>query len=196
MLKNSTLAKMILDFFPLVLFFLSYKIPVTFAFFTPEKPIIFATFVLVISTILSLVLAKILRVKLDKINVYSSIAVVIFGGFTVFFNDERFIKIKLTIINGLFSLILAGFSIVKKPVLKSILGEKIEMYKEETWILLAWRFSAFFAVVAVLNEVIWRNFSTSFWVNYKVFLVLPLTFIFIALQLPFISKNAKPFEAK
>ena len=93
--------------------------------------------------------------------------VLIFGGLTIYFNDEIFIKMKPTIINAVFAIILYGGVLLKKPLLKYLLGAALKL-EEEGWRILTQRWIAFFIALAVLNEIVWRTQTTDFWVNFKV----------------------------
>lgn len=117
----------------------------------------------------------------------SGIAVAVFGGITLWLNDETFIKIKPTLVNMLFSVILLGGVIFKKPMLKYVLESALHL-TEEGWLLLSKRWGIFFVFLAVLNEIIWRNFPTDFWVNFKVFGMFTCTIIFTLSQLPLMKK--------
>ena len=113
--------------------------------------------------------------------------VLVFGGLTIYFDNEIFIKMKPTIINMVFALILYGGVIVKKPLLKYLLGAALKL-EEDGWRILTQRWIAFFVALAVLNEIVWRTQSTDVWVNFKVFGILPITFIFTMTQFPLIKK--------
>ena len=113
--------------------------------------------------------------------------ILIFGGLTIYFDNEVFFKMKPTIINILFAVILYGGVIIKKPLLKYLLGAAIKL-EEEGWSILTKRWISFFIALAILNEIIWRTQSTDIWVNFKVFGILPITFIFTLSQFPLIKK--------
>ena len=113
--------------------------------------------------------------------------VLIFGGLTIYFNDETFITMKPTIINAVFAIILYGGIAFKKPFLKYLLGAALKL-EEEGWKILTQRWIAFFVALAILNEIVWRTQSTDIWVNFKVFGILPITFIFTMTQFPLIKK--------
>ena len=113
--------------------------------------------------------------------------VLIFGGLTIYFNDETFIKMKPTIINAVFAIILYGGIILKKPLLKYLLGAALKL-EDQGWKILTQRWIAFFIALAILNEIVWRTQSTDVWVNFKVFAILPITFIFTMTQFPLIKK--------
>jgi intracellular septation protein len=113
--------------------------------------------------------------------------VVVFGGLTLVLHDELFIKLKPTIIYVLFGGTLLIGLLLNKPFL-SILFDQMFHLTDEGWRKLTWRWVLFFFALAVLNEIVWRNFSTDFWVSFKLFGVVPLTFLFGALQYPLLTK--------
>lgn len=180
--KENSFIKFIGDFLPLVIFFIVYKTS------THENPIIPATIYLVIITFITLIVSYLTIKKVPKLPLFSAIILGIFGFLTVFFDNEIFIKIKPTIINLIFGMILLFGYFSKKPLLKMIFGSAIEM-DCKSWIILSLRWSLFFIFLAILNEIIWRNFPTDFWVKFKVFGILPISLIFTALQAPFIAKH-------
>ena len=112
----------------------------------------------------------------------------IFGGLTILFDNKIFIFMKPTIINIIFAAILYGGIVFKKPLLKYLLGSALKL-EEEGWTILTQRWTAFFIALAVLNEIVWRTMSEEFWVSFKVFGILPITFIFTASQVPLINKH-------
>ena len=116
------------------------------------------------------------------------ILITFFGGLTIYFNNPVFIYIKPTIINILFGLaLLFGKYFTNEPVLKKILGKSIVL-KDEGWNILSRRWIFFFFSIALLNEIVWRTQSEEFWVNFKVWGLLPITFIFTAFQVSLITK--------
>ena len=116
------------------------------------------------------------------------ILITFFGGLTIYFNNPVFIYIKPTIINILFGLaLLFGKYFTNEPILKKILGKSIVL-KDEGWNILSRRWIFFFFSIALLNEIVWRTQSEEFWVNFKVWGLLPITFIFTAFQVSLITK--------
>jgi intracellular septation protein len=116
------------------------------------------------------------------------ILITFFGGLTIYFNNPVFIYIKPTIINILFGLtLLFGKYFTNEPVLKKILGKSIVL-KDEGWNILSRRWIFFFFSIALINEIVWRTQSEEFWVNFKVWGLLPITFIFTAFQVSLITK--------
>ena len=119
--------------------------------------------------------------KVSKMQIMTLILVVVFGGLTVWFNDERFFKMKPTMIYGLFAVVLGIGLIQGKSYLQLVMEEVLPM-KPEGWMILTKRVALFFVALAVLNEVIWRNFSTDAWVNFKTFGLTLGVFIFFMTQ--------------
>jgi intracellular septation protein len=119
--------------------------------------------------------------KLSKMQIMTVILVVVFGGLSVWLNDERFFKMKPTMIYALFAGIL-GFGLLRgESYLKAVMGESLPM-QSDGWMILTKRLTLFFAVLAVLNEVIWRGFSTEVWVNFKTFGLTAALFLFFMTQ--------------
>ena len=117
------------------------------------------------------------------------ILITLFGGLTIYFDNPVFIYVKPTIINILFALaLLFGKFFTKEPILKKMLGKSIQL-SDEGWKILNYRWMYFFFSLAILNEFIWRTQSEEFWVNFKVWGILPLTFIFTAFQISIIKKH-------
>ena len=169
--------KLILDLGPLLLFFLAYR---TFG-------LLAATGTLIAFTLLSLALFYWREKRVAMMPLVSAIAVTIFGGLTLVLKDELFIKMKPTFVNLLFAAILIGGVYYKKPLLKFLLSDAFSI-SDEGWMKLSLRWGWFFIFLAGLNETIWRNFSTDFWVDFKVFGMFTLTMAFTLSQLPLIKK--------
>lgn len=119
----------------------------------------------------------------------SGVAVTIFGLLTLYLHNDLFIKIKPTLINLLFAGVLLFGYVSKKPLLKYVLSDALQM-SDEGWMKLSLRWGCFFIFLAILNELVWRNFSTDFWVSFKVFGMFTLTLLFTATQLPMIERYA------
>ena len=172
--------KLIIEFGPLLIFFIAYKIH--------DANLIIATKYLMAFSVLSVAITYYYEKKIPKPLLYSTIILLVCGSITVITNDPIFIKIKLTIIYLLFSIIIFGGLFANKIILKSIFGHTI-LLLDKAWIILSKRFGYLFVLIAILNEIIWRNFSESFWLNFKVFGVLPIMLIFIISQISFLNKN-------
>jgi len=194
------LLKLALDIGPLILFFVANSRP---ALFTPflekflpadmisgERGGIFvATAVFMIAILVALAVSYALTRRLPIMPVVTAIVVVVFGAATLFFHDETFIKLKPTIIYVLFGATLIGGLLFNKPFLQIVFDSMFHL-DAEGWRKLTIRWAAFFFALAVLNEIVWRSVSTDMWVNFKVFVVTALTFIFAMAQLPLMQKHA------
>jgi intracellular septation protein len=143
---------------------------------------------LIVATIISVLLVWIIEKKVPLIPLISGILISLFGGLTIYFDNPIFIYMKPTIINILFALALFfGKYFTNEPILKKILGKSIPL-SDEGWNILNNRWMYFFLGLAILNELIWRTQSEEFWVNFKVWGMLPITFIFTAFQIGLINK--------
>lgn len=187
------LTKLALELGPLLVFYLSnfkgiWLIQHIAIFKYFDKPIFPATALFIIAIIISLFISYLLTRKLPIMPLVSAIFVVIFGSLTLWFKDETFIKMKPTIVNAVFGFILLGGLYFKKPLLGYIFDASFQL-TPIGWHKLTFRWGLFFIFLAILNELIWRCFSTDFWTNFKVFIVSPITLIFFAIQIPFILKH-------
>jgi len=193
------LLKLALDMGPLILFFFANSRPALFmplvgpflpAAVAGEKAGIFvATAVFMVAILVALAVSYALTRHLPVMALVTAVIVVVFGSLTLVLHDDTFIKMKPTIIYVLFGVLLLGGLWLKKPLLATVFDSVFDL-TEEGWRKLTLRWALFFLALAVLNEVIWRTQSTDFWVNFKVFGVLPLTFVFAALQFPLLQKYA------
>ncbi|HEX4041026.1 MAG TPA: septation protein A [Xanthobacteraceae bacterium] len=173
------LLKLALDLGPLILFF----------FANSRYGIFAATATFMIAVLTALAVSYVLTRHLPLMPVVTAIIVVIFGGLTLILHDATFIKVKPTIIYALFGAVLIGGLLFNKPLL-GVVFDSLFNLTEEGWRKLTLRWALFFFVLAVLNEIVWRNTSTNVWVDFKVFGVMPLTLVFGALQVPLLKKHA------
>jgi intracellular septation protein len=139
--------------------------------------------------VLSLLLSWLLLRKVAVMPLVTGVVVLVFGGLTLFLQDATFIKIKPTVVNALFAVLLLGGLVFRQSLLRFVFGDVYKL-KPEGWTILTLRWGLFFIFLAVLNEVVWRNFSTDFWVAFKVWATMPLTLVFAMLQLPVLTKYA------
>ena len=161
---------------PLVVFFLANW----------RAGIFWATGLFMAATAIALAVSYALERRVPVMPFVSGVFVLVFGALTLWLQDELFIKVKPTIVNLLFAGILAGGFLTGRYFLKMITGLSLE---DIGWRKLTVRWIGFFILLAVLNEVIWRNFSTDFWVNFKLFGIMPLTFAFALSQIPLIKRH-------
>ncbi|MES2677320.1 MAG: septation protein A [Pseudomonadota bacterium] len=177
--KIHSILKFSCDFLPLLIFFLVYKTS------NNNHPIIPATIALVLITFIALLINYLITKQIAKMPLFSAIILGFFGFLTIFSGNEIFIKIKPTLVNLLFAAILLFGYFSKKPLLKMLLGSAFEI-SDQAWLHLSLRWAGFFIFLAILNEIIWRNFSTDFWVQFKVFGILPISILFTLLQIPYL----------
>lgn len=142
------------------------------------------------ATLVSLVAAWFSYHKLPIMPIVSGVIVLVFGGLTLYLRDETFIKLKPTIVYTMFAALLAAGLLWKKPMLEFLFGPVFTL-TEEGWRKLTIRWALFFAVMAVVNELVWRNVSTDAWVSFKAFGFLPLTFLFAIAQVPLMQRHGQ-----
>jgi len=179
--------KLVLDIGPLVLFFAANA---RFGIFA-------ATAAFMAAVLAALAVAYVKTRRIEIMPLVTAVIVIIFGGLTLILHNDTFIKLKPTIIYLLFGGTLVGGLLFGKSFL-GVLFDQVFDLTEEGWRKLTWRWALFFFALAILNEIVWRNFSTDFWVSFKVFGVVPLTFLFGAAQYPLLTKYgaAKQTDAR
>ena len=184
---------------PLVLFFLANSKPDLFRplvsrvigdtlAHSGQGGIMIATAVFMVAMLVSLVLTKYLTNHLPVMPLVSGVVVFVFGGLTLFFQDDIFIKLKPTFVNTLFGTVLLGGLAFNKPLLPYALDTVFEL-DEAGWWKLTLRWGLFFFVLAALNEIVWRTQSTDTWVAFKVWGVMPITMVFALAQTPLLMKH-------
>ena len=174
------LVKFLADFGPLLIFF--------FMYFNNDQNLKIAIPPLIIATLISVVIIYFLERKIPIIPLTSGILITLFGGLTIYFDNKIFFYMKPTIINLLFAGILVfGNYFTEKPLLKFFFQNTLKL-ENEGWKKLNYRWVSFFIFVAILNEIIWRTQTEAFWVNFKVWGLLPISFVFAASQVPLINK--------
>jgi intracellular septation protein len=151
-------------------------------------PLFVATALFMAATVISLVISKVVLRHLPIMPFVSGIVVLIFGSLSIYLQDETFIKMKPTIINSLFGLTLLGGLLFGKSLLGYVFNAAFQL-DAEGWRKLTVRWGVFFLFLAVLNEVVWRNFSDDTWVAFKVWGTMPITILFTLAQMPLIMKH-------
>ena len=169
--------KLAIEIGPLVAFFIANS----------RWGIITGTGVFMVATIISLSLSLGLFRRIPILPLATAVFVLFFGGLTVILNDDFFIKIKPTVVNSLFGVLLLGGVALNRLLLKPLLGTMLEL-TDEGWRKLSIRWALFFFALAILNEIVWRNVSTDMWVNFKVFGIMPLTILFSFSQVPLLTR--------
>ena len=172
--------KFVTDFGPLLIFFYFYK--------SSGNNLSIAIPPLIIATILAVIIVYVIERKVPYVPLLGAALISLFGGLTLYFNNPIFIYLKPTIINLIFAgALLISDTILKKNLLKLLLNNAFKL-NDFGWTLLNKRWAYFFIFLAVLNEIVWRTQPETTWVNFKVWGILPITFIFTAFQISLINK--------
>jgi intracellular septation protein len=169
--------KLVLDIGPLVLFFAT----------NAKFGIYAATGTFMAAILIALAVSYAMTRHLAVMPLVTAVILLLFGGLTLILHDDQFIKLKPTIIYVLFGGTLVGGLVFGKPLLGMVFDSVFQL-QEEGWRKLTWRWAFFFFALAILNEIVWRTQTTDFWVSFKLFGVVPLTFLFAALQVPLLTK--------
>ena len=178
---NKSLLKFFTDFGPLLIFFVVYS--------KSGKNLSTAIPPLIIATIIAVLISYIIEKKIPYIPLIGGIIISVFGGLTLYFNNPVFLYMKPTIINVFFGIALASERFfTREAILKKMLGKSISL-SDAGWKILTIRWMFFFFLLALLNEYVWRTQSEEFWVNFKVWGILPITFVFTAFQMFLINKH-------
>ena len=149
--------------------------------------IFFGTAAFMAATLISLAVARFRYHKLPVMPLVSAVIVFVFGGLTLYLQDETFIKLKPTIVYSMFAVLLAAGLLLGKPLLALLFGPVFTL-TPEGWRKLTLRWAIFFVAMAITNEIVWRNFSTDAWVSFKAFGFLPLTILFALAQVPLMQR--------
>ena len=194
----SPLLKLALELGPLVLFFFANARGEDLAAAFPSLavfggPIFIATAAFMVAIAISLTVSYVLTRRLPVMPMVSGVVVLVFGALTIWLQDELFIKLKPTIVTLLFAGVLLGGLAFGKPLLGYVFDSVFRL-DDAGWSKLTLRWGLFFLFLAALNEVVWRTFSTDFWVSFKVFGIMPITIVFTLFQLPLIQRHSRPEE--
>jgi len=167
-----------LDLGPLIVFFGAFR------FFG----IFMATGCFMAAVLLALCIGYIRERRFSPMPLITAVLVLVFGALTLYLRNDIFIKMKPTVLYLLFSLLLAGGLACNRLLIRYVFSQAFEL-DDTGWRALTWRWSAFFLALAVLNEVVWRNFATSVWVSFKVWAIIPLIFLFALAQTPLVFRH-------
>lgn len=177
---NPQLRKLLLDFGPLLLFFLTYRWYGIYA----------ATGALMVAVTVTLAIGYAIERKIPRMPLFTAVLVLLFGGLTIYLQNETFLKMKVTLLYGFFGLVLLGGLLMKRLYIKYVFAEAFEL-DDTGWKKLTFRWGLFFLALAALNEAIWRNLSTDIWVDFKVWGILPLILLFTVAQVPLMLRHAQ-----
>ena len=172
------LLKLVLDLGPLLVFFIG----------NAQFGIFPATAMFMVAVVVSLVITYAIARRISPMPIVTGVVVLVFGGLTLWLNDELFIKLKPTIVNTIFASVLFAGVMTNRLYIKLLFDNAFHL-PDGAWKTLTVRWIGFFVFLAIQNEVIWRNFSTDFWVAFKLWGVVPESMLFMALQMPFILKH-------
>ncbi|MEZ5843609.1 MAG: septation protein A [Hyphomicrobiaceae bacterium] len=185
--ESGQLAKLALEFGPLLVFFLANQFGEDLFAVSKESKIFWATGAFMVATFIALTASKVLFGRIPTVPLVSGLFVGVFGGLTLWLQEELFIKLKPTIVNLLFAAILFGGLLSGRSLLKYLFGDVFRL-REPGWRILTFRWACFFVLLAVLNEIIWRSFSTDFWAGFKLFGIMPLTMAFAVAQIGLLKR--------
>ena len=178
---NKSLLKFITDFGPLLIFFTIY--------YKSGNNLTVAIPPLIISTIIAVIIMYVVEKKIPYVPLIGGVVITLFGGLTLYFDNPIFIYMKPTIVNIIFAgILIISKNFFQKNFLKLFLQTAFQL-DETGWDKLNFRWAYFFIFLAILNEIVWRTQPEATWVNFKVWGMLPITFIYTALQLPMINKH-------
>lgn len=204
--QTNPILKLLLEVGPIAVFFLTFRYgeeilanPTLFsglematgadALRGQSGPVFVATASFMVAIAISLSVSWSLTRSLPKMAVVTGIVVAVFGGLTLWLQDETFIKMKPTIVNGIFALVL-GFGLLQgRSYLKYLMGDAMPL-TDEGWMIFTRRWVMFFVFLAIVNEAVWRTQTTEFWVGFKTFGNLPLTLAFVAFHWPFLQRHS------
>lgn len=186
--------KLVLELGPLVVFFVGNKYGETIASTFPVLAdlggkIFVGTALFMVAMVISLIASRILLGTLPIMPLVTGFFVLVFGALTLYLQNETFIKVKPTIVNLIFATILLGGLMFGKSLLAHVFGTAFKL-DDAGWRQLTLRWGLFFLILAIVNEVIWRNFSTDFWIAFKIWGNMPITFVFMMAQLPLLKRHS------
>ncbi|PRX08850.1 UNVERIFIED_ORG: intracellular septation protein [Martelella mediterranea] len=192
--KEEPFLKLVFELGPLLIFFFANLrgewLMRTFPVLAPiGSPLLVATALFMAATVISLIASRIVMGNIPIMPLVSGVVVMVFGALSIWLQDETFIKMKPTIVNGLFAAVLLGGLLFGRSLLGYVFHSAFKL-DDEGWRKLTLRWGLFFVFLAILNEVVWRNFSADTWVNFKVWATMPITIAFTLAQMPLIMRHS------
>ena len=185
--SEKTKPSMWLEFGPLMVFFVAFQI---LKRSNPDNAMLQAAGLFAIVAIIALIISWVKYKAVSPMLILSTVIIALTAGLAIAFDNKAIFFMKPTLVNSLFGIAVIGGVFFKKNIVEMLLGNAFEMPLDK-WNVIAIRWGLFFFFSAALNEIIWRNFSEDFWVNFKVFGFMPLTLVFTLTQIPFIQKYGK-----
>ena len=176
--KQNPLIRLAMDLGPLILFFAAFKFGGIFV----------ATATFMVAAVAVLVIGYAMTRKISPMPLFTAIIVLIFGGLTLYLKNDTFIKMKPTVLYATFGVILLGGLVFNRLFIKTVFAQAFDL-DEDGWRKLTWRWGFFAFALAIANEIIWRHFSTNIWVDFKVWAITPLIFLFALAQTPLVMKH-------
>ena len=178
---NPQLRRLALDLGPLLIFFAAFKYLGIFG----------ATAAFIAAVLIALALSYLIERRLSPMPLFTAVLVVIFGGLTLYLRNDVFIKMKPTVLYGFFGLVLLGGLLFNRLFIKYVFAQAFDL-DERGWKKLTVRWGLFFLCLAAINEAVWRATSTASWVTFKVWVIIPLIFLFALAQTPLVIKHQAP----
>ena len=175
---NPQVRRLALDLGPLLIFFAAFKYLGIFG----------ATAAFIIAVLVALGLGYLIERRLSPMPLFTAVLVVVFGGLTLYLKNDIFIKMKPTVLYGFFGAVLLGGLAFNRLFIKYVFAQAFEL-DEKGWKKLTVRWGLFFLCLAVINESVWRATSTATWVSFKVWVIIPLIFLFALAQTPLVIKH-------
>ena len=182
---NPQLRRMLLDFGPLLVLFAAYHLANIFV----------ATAAFMVAAAAALALGWMIERKLSPMPIFTTVVVMIFGGLTLYLQNETYLKMKVTVLYFCFGIVLLGGLATGRLLIKYVFSQAFDL-TEEGWRKLTLRWGIFCLALAALNEAVWRNVSTGIWLDFKVFGIIPLIFIFTMAQVPLILRHGQDAPPK
>lgn len=177
---NPQLRRLVLDLGPLLVFFAAFKLGNFFI----------ATAAFMAAIAVALALGWIAERKLSPMPLFTAVLVMVFGGLTLYLKNEAFLKMKVTILYSFFAIVLLGGMMTGRLFIKYVFAQAFDL-DEVGWRKLTLRWGIFFLSLAGLNEIVWRRFSTALWVDFKVWVILPLILVFALAQTPLVLRHGR-----
>jgi intracellular septation protein len=179
--------RLALDLGPLAVYFAAYSLT--------QHNIFISTGLFMVATIVAMAVSWMRYGKISAIQCFSALMVLVLGGLTIILHQEWIIKVKPTIYYLTMTLILAYGVFTGRPTLQAVLGQAYPGLSAEGWRILTRNWAFFFAAMALANELVWRNFSTSFWLSYKLWGAVPATIVFTMIHIPMLMRHGLAADA-